>query len=994
MASMLDACRMNQGLLAKLSSGIRPNTDLSRRGVSLTSGPKQTRKLPAAAWSQTFPAPGATLDLDFANNRGFVRGIGQGSVMDAVTFTRASGATYVGSDGLLKGYTYFEGFNILPYPEDFNSWIKTGLQTGYGAPAPNNTNTATLVSGIGGSSGRYLTQTNIIPATGSYTVSIYAKAVDARYIQFFTGLTGAGRANFDILTGNLGSISGIFSNAVITDVGNGWYRCSVVMTDSSNNGLYVGIVSSSTSGRAESWTMSSSVYLWGAQLETGSVATGYYPKNINTPRFDWAAPSAQISVPNLLGYTQSLTGGGWSSVGSGSSIVVNSAINPFGLQTATLLSASANTVEAMARYTGCGMTTEKTYTFSVYAKANGSSYLRLRNLAVNNNSNSTAWFNLTTGTIGTINSAVTAAMIDVGNGWYRCSITGTTLSALQYDFADVGYSNADGSSTVVAGNSIYVWGAQIELGTVATEYISYYPISNATLTPSNTCAGLLIEESRTNRILWCRDATNTYIPPANYFGYSETFTNAVWNYDANQTNLVRTTGFSDPIGGTTATKITPTLNTTAKSGYIGQIAGTSSPSTFSVYMKAGEYSYGVLSLLSYTAGYFAVFNLNNGTILTAPTLGGLTCAISDAGGGWYRCSLTVSSPSLNKGFLISVSPDGTITTAAGGSSGIYIWGSQAENGTNVGTYTATTTIPATLWILSNTSTSKNQTGVDGITNAASSITATANGGTCIQTIALSSGARTSSAYLKRINGTGDVQITFDGAVWSSINLSSSEWRRIISIGTVVNPCFGIKLATSGDSVAMDFAQIEDGSFETSPIYTGSTSATRASDVTNIYGEPFKTFYNCNGGTFYGKKGPKQPTTSMSFGTYAQFRQGNSNGGQVLISQVGATADIGVYVEAGTGASVRLTNAFTNSQSVAVAFSTGVISAASTSVFGSGGPAFLSGAQTCLSSKVNNVAIGYQQGGLTSYLNNTISRIIYWPSMISTAGLQRLVEILG
>ena len=102
MASILDACRLNQGLPAKLSSGVRANTDLSKRGADLTAGPNTQPKLKAAAWSNTWPAPGATLDLDFANDRGFVRGVGSGKSMDAVTFTRASSGNWVDSSGTLR----------------------------------------------------------------------------------------------------------------------------------------------------------------------------------------------------------------------------------------------------------------------------------------------------------------------------------------------------------------------------------------------------------------------------------------------------------------------------------------------------------------------------------------------------------------------------------------------------------------------------------------------------------------------------------------------------------------------------------------------------------------------------------------------------------------------------------------------------------------------------------------------------------------------------
>lgn len=49
----------------------------------------------------TFPAKDSTLDLDFINNRQRVAGV-YGAVLDGVTFTRSTTATYFGADGTLQ----------------------------------------------------------------------------------------------------------------------------------------------------------------------------------------------------------------------------------------------------------------------------------------------------------------------------------------------------------------------------------------------------------------------------------------------------------------------------------------------------------------------------------------------------------------------------------------------------------------------------------------------------------------------------------------------------------------------------------------------------------------------------------------------------------------------------------------------------------------------------------------------------------------------------
>jgi hypothetical protein len=120
-------------MLDKLASGPRIGQDLARVGSGVARGANKAKLMTGAAWTDTWPAPGSTLDLDFANNRGWVRGFGQGGVMDAITYTSASSATFVGPDGVLKTarygsapspYTFTSGGQVSPnnllYSEDFD----------------------------------------------------------------------------------------------------------------------------------------------------------------------------------------------------------------------------------------------------------------------------------------------------------------------------------------------------------------------------------------------------------------------------------------------------------------------------------------------------------------------------------------------------------------------------------------------------------------------------------------------------------------------------------------------------------------------------------------------------------------------------------------------------------------------------------------------------------------------------------------------------------
>lgn len=114
------------------------------------------------------------------------------------------------------------------------------------------------------------------------------------------------------------------------------------------------------------------------------------------------------------------------------------------------------------------------------------------------------------------------------------------------------------------------------------------------------------------------------------------------------------------------------------------------------------------------------------------------------------------------------------------------------------------------WTKSNITAAKTQTGLDGVANSASSLTATAGNGTCLQSITSSANTRRFDVYIKRLTGTGEIDITMDnGGSWTNVtsSLTTANFVRVsMTSASAANPTVGFRIVTSGDAIAVDCAQ--------------------------------------------------------------------------------------------------------------------------------------------------------------------------------------------
>jgi hypothetical protein len=379
---------------------------------------------------------------------------------------------------------------------------------------------------------------------------------------------------------------------------------------------------------------------------------------------------------NLLLYTQDFDNAYWSKVNA--TVTANAVAAPDGTLTAdAIIEDTVNSSHGVG--SGNATVALGSVTWSVYAKAGTRSWMWINAFAGANNR---TWFNLASGTVGTTGAGATASITSVGNGWYRCSValtSGTTTVSMGANAA-----SADGATSyagTASATAVYLWGAQLEVGSAPSTYTKnvggFFPprfdYNPTTLAPR----GFLVEEQRTN-----------------LFVRSQEFDNAVWSKVASTVTANATTA---PDGAATADLVIPSTAASTAHLLFRDAVNTfavNAPATISFYAKAAGYNFAAASITfnGNSGGAGVVFDLVNLTSATLSASGDttITSSVVDAGNGWRRCVLTVSSSALTlNSASISMSPTSSPAVSAAyrtpsftgdGTSGMYFYGAQLEAG--------------------------------------------------------------------------------------------------------------------------------------------------------------------------------------------------------------------------------------------------------------------------------------------------------------------------
>lgn len=512
---------------------------------------------------------------------------------------------------------------------------------------------------------------------------------------------------------------------------------------------------------------------------------------------------------NWLTYTDDFSNGVWGK--SNITITADQFANPInGIVDAIKVEATATAATSFSQVSAVGSGSNDGMTFVVYMHG-GISATAMNKITMRNATTATSIvsgdINYSTGvfTYSTGSTGVTTE--DVGNGWWKIVMSSPTGFS-NGDQLQV-YAGASGSS-YAAGEYCYVYAPQLVRGmSIPSEYsavgaawnphdsgvdgVKWFATNkDGSAIPSTTLRGYRHEGSRTNSLIPSRDLRGgtssggvpRWIIPANS-GATELATNG-------DLGTGTTTGWtaSQSTISVVAGALRVTVQTNGLAAYARQTITTEIGKTYTVTGTR------VASATGATTYIYA------GTSTNSNNLGSCTF---------------VSNTTLSFTFVA------TTTTS-------YINCLSGASGSIAGEYHDWDNITIKE---SQLQVDQTATGIDAMPNSASGLVSTVANATVLQTVS-TSGARTSSAYVKRRTGSGTIEFTRNGGTtWTNITslINSSTWTRVaIENTSVTNPAIGFRIVTVGDAIEVDNVQDEVGAFVSSPIVTTTASVTRNTDA--------------------------------------------------------------------------------------------------------------------------------------------------------------------
>jgi hypothetical protein len=127
-----------------------------------------------------------------------------------------------------------------------------------------------------GVNGKKVAGCSFTPFTTPFTMSIFMRRGSNSFAQIASYTDTTIWVNYDLLMGQTGTASANVI-ATMTPWRDGWFMYIMTTSSTTATALVIFIVSSTTSPRAEANTLTTSIYVAGAQAEAGLTAISYIP---------------------------------------------------------------------------------------------------------------------------------------------------------------------------------------------------------------------------------------------------------------------------------------------------------------------------------------------------------------------------------------------------------------------------------------------------------------------------------------------------------------------------------------------------------------------------------------------------------------------------------------------------------------------------------------------------------------------------------------------
>jgi len=221
---------------------------------------------------------------------------------------------------------------------------------------------------------------------------------------------------------------------------------------------------------------------------------------------------------NLVTYSQAFNNTNYSIGYDGGGFTENATVAPDGTLTASKLTRNAGTSGTFwSKYNRqyIPVTNGTVYTLSCFLKAAEITTVRLHgDVRDGGGLNFSAAFTLTGSGSYALSSGTSAQISSAGNGWYRCSVTGTSTSTEDEEPALIVF------GTGASEDGFFAWGFQLEAGAFPTSYI---PTVASTVTRAADVASM----TGGNFSSWYNQSAGSFFVNANHKGSSH-FNNAIF----------------------------------------------------------------------------------------------------------------------------------------------------------------------------------------------------------------------------------------------------------------------------------------------------------------------------------------------------------------------------------------------------------------------------------------------------------------------------------